>query len=53
MTTDICLKMSEQVNENDVLLTIESMKMQYPIKSTVLGTIKNILVELGNVTEQN
>ncbi|PCI67126.1 MAG: hypothetical protein COB38_09735 [Gammaproteobacteria bacterium] len=51
--TDICVKVGDQVNKNDVLLMIESMKMQYPIKSKFHGEIKSILVESGNVIEQN
>ncbi|MFT6732720.1 MAG: acetyl-CoA carboxylase carboxyltransferase component [Polaribacter sp.] len=50
---DICVKVGDEVNRKDVLLTIESMKMQYPVKSNFQGEIKNISIESGQVVEEN
>jgi acetyl-CoA carboxylase carboxyltransferase component len=50
---DICVKVGDEVNRKDILLTIESMKMQYPVKSNFQGEIKNISIESGQVVEEN
>lgn len=51
--TELCVKDGDRVDKNDVLMTIESMKMQYPIKSKFQAIIKNVLVESGLVIEQD
>ena len=38
----------DTINENDVLLVVEAMKMETEIKSPYSGTIKSILVETGD-----
>ena len=38
----------DTINENDVLLVVEAMKMETEIKSPYSGTIKSILVEQGD-----
>ena len=38
----------DTVNENDVLLVVEAMKMETEIKSPFSGVVKSILVEQGD-----
>jgi biotin carboxyl carrier protein len=41
---DIMVEVGNQVNEGDVICTLESMKMENPILSPVSGTVKEIRV---------
>ena len=50
--TDVLVKVNQQVQKGDVLLSIEAMKMQNEIASPVSGTVVEILVE-ANTKVQN
>jgi acetyl-CoA carboxylase biotin carboxyl carrier protein len=43
----ILVKVGDKVAEDDELITLEAMKMENPIFSTVDGTIKEIKVKEG------
>ncbi len=51
--SEIKINDGDLVKRNDTLLTIESMKMQYPIRTKINGKVKQILVTKGDVIEQN
>lgn len=40
-------KVGDKVAEDDVLLTMEAMKMEIPVVSTSSGTVKEIKVAVG------
>ena len=41
-----------QVGEEDVLIIIESMKMELPVEAPVAGTVSEIRVEQGQSVEE-
>jgi len=45
-------KPGDQVEEDDVLMILESMKMEIPITSPLTGTVKQILVHEGEVVQE-
>ena len=42
----------DQVEEEDVLLILESMKMEIPVTSPVAGTVREILVAEQDVVQE-
>ena len=42
----------QQVSEGDVLLIIESMKMEIPVESPADGTVANVFVAAGDAVEE-
>ena len=49
----ILVKPGDQVNKNQLLVVIESMKMENEIRATFNGFIKNISISDGNLVQQN
>lgn len=50
---DIPISENQEVDEGDVLLILESMKMQNEMKSPKSGIIKKVNVDIGESVEQN
>jgi acetyl-CoA carboxylase biotin carboxyl carrier protein len=48
----IVTEVGQQVEEDDTLMILESMKMEIPITSPVSGTIKEITVKEGDVVQE-
>jgi biotin carboxyl carrier protein len=48
----IVTEVGQQVEEDDTLMILESMKMEIPITTPVTGTIKDILVREGEVVQE-
>ena len=48
----ITSKPGDKVAEDDVLMILESMKMEIPITSPISGTIKEIRVREGEVVQE-
>jgi acetyl-CoA carboxylase biotin carboxyl carrier protein len=48
----ITSKPGDEVAEDDVLMILESMKMEIPITTPVTGTVKEILVKEGEVVQE-
>ncbi len=48
----IVTQVGQQVEEDDTLMILESMKMEIPITSPVTGTITQILVKEGEVVQE-
>lgn len=48
----IVAEVGQQVEEDDTLMILESMKMEIPITSPVSGTVKEILVKEGDVVQE-
>jgi len=48
----IVTAVGQQVEEDDTLMILESMKMEIPVTSPVNGTIKEILVKEGDVVQE-
>jgi acetyl-CoA carboxylase biotin carboxyl carrier protein len=47
----IVTEVGQQVEEDDTLMILESMKMEIPITSPITGTVKEILVAEGDVVQ--
>ena len=47
----IVTEVGQQVEEDDTLMILESMKMEIPIVTPVSGTVKEILVAEGDVVQ--
>jgi acetyl-CoA carboxylase biotin carboxyl carrier protein len=48
----IVTDVGQQVEEDDTLMILESMKMEIPITSPITGTVKEILVKEGDVVQE-
>ncbi|MBV8300990.1 MAG: biotin/lipoyl-binding carrier protein [Candidatus Dormibacteraeota bacterium] len=48
----IVTEVGQQVEEDDTLMILESMKMEIPITSPVSGTVKEITVKEGDVVQE-
>ena len=48
----IVTRVGDQVDEDDTIMILESMKMEIPITSPIAGTIKEILVSEGDVVQE-
>ena len=48
----IVTEVGQQVEEDDTLMILESMKMEIPITSPIGGTVKEILVAEGDVVQE-
>jgi acetyl-CoA carboxylase biotin carboxyl carrier protein len=48
----IVTEVGQQVDEDDTLMIVESMKMEIPVTAPVAGTIKEILVREGDVVQE-
>jgi len=44
-------KVGDKVNEDDILILLEAMKMEIPVVSPVSGTVKEIKVSAGETVE--
>jgi acetyl-CoA carboxylase biotin carboxyl carrier protein len=47
----IVTEVGQQVEEDDTLMILESMKMEIPITSPITGTVREILVAEGDVVQ--
>lgn len=50
---DIKVKVGQEVNNGDSLLTLEAMKMENVIKAEGIGTVKSIAVKIDNTVEKD
>jgi biotin carboxyl carrier protein len=48
----IVTEVGQQVEEDDTLMILESMKMEIPVTTPVSGTIREILVKEGEVVQE-
>lgn len=48
----IITEVGQQVEEDDTLMILESMKMEIPVTAPVAGTIREILVREGEVVQE-
>ncbi len=48
----IVTEVGQQVEEDDTLMVLESMKMEIPITSPLSGTVREILVSEGDVVQE-
>jgi acetyl-CoA carboxylase biotin carboxyl carrier protein len=48
----IVTEVGQQVEEDDTLMILESMKMEIPVTTPVSGTIREILVREGDVVQE-
>ena len=48
----IVTEVGQQVEEDDTLMILESMKMEIPVTTPVSGTIREILVKEGDVVQE-
>ncbi|HVS42674.1 MAG TPA: biotin/lipoyl-binding carrier protein [Candidatus Dormibacteraeota bacterium] len=48
----IVTEVGQQVEEDDTLMILESMKMEIPVTTPVSGTIREILVNEGDVVQE-
>ncbi|MEA2645147.1 MAG: hypothetical protein QOE92_230 [Chloroflexota bacterium] len=48
----IVTEVGQQVEEDDTIMILESMKMEIPILAPVAGTIKEITVKEGDVVQE-
>ncbi|HSP41887.1 MAG TPA: biotin/lipoyl-containing protein [Luteolibacter sp.] len=48
----IAVQVGTQVNEGDLVITLEAMKMYTPVNATASGTIKAIHVKTGDAVEE-
>jgi biotin carboxyl carrier protein len=48
----IVTQVGQQVDEDDTLMILESMKMEIPITTPVAGTVKEILIAEGEVVQE-
>ena len=48
----IVVEVGQQVDEDDTLMILESMKMEIPITTPITGTVKEIRVKEGEVVQE-
>ncbi len=48
----IVTEVGQDVEEDDTLMILESMKMEIPITSPISGTVRKILVREGDVVQE-
>ena len=48
----IVTEVGQEVEEDDTLMILESMKMEIPITSPITGTVKAILVRESDVVQE-
>jgi len=48
----IVTEVGQEVEEDDTLMILESMKMEIPITSPITGTVKAILAREGDVVQE-
>ncbi|MBJ7596354.1 MAG: biotin/lipoyl-binding carrier protein [Candidatus Dormibacteraeota bacterium] len=48
----IVTEVGQEVEEDDTLMILESMKMEIPITSPITGTVTAILVKEGDVVQE-
>ncbi len=48
----VLVSKGDQVSEGDVLVILESMKMEIPIESPEAGTVSEVKVEEGGVVQE-
>ena len=48
----IVIEVGQQVEEDDTLMILESMKMEIPITTPVTGVVREILVNEGDVVQE-
>jgi biotin carboxyl carrier protein len=48
----IVTEVGQQVDEDDTLMILESMKMEIPVTAPVAGTVKEIRVREGDVVQE-
>ncbi|MGH7750547.1 MAG: biotin/lipoyl-binding carrier protein [Candidatus Dormibacteria bacterium] len=48
----IVTEVGQEVEEDDTLMILESMKMEIPVTTPVSGTIREILVKEGEVVQE-
>ncbi len=48
----IVVEVGQQVEEDDTLMILESMKMEIPITTPVSGTVREIRVAEGDVVQE-
>jgi len=48
----IVTEVGQQVEEDDTLMILESMKMEIPITTPVTGVVREILVHEGDVVQE-
>jgi acetyl-CoA carboxylase biotin carboxyl carrier protein len=49
----ICVKAGDAISSGDTVAILESMKMEIPIEAEESGTVETILVNEGNVIEED
>jgi acetyl-CoA carboxylase biotin carboxyl carrier protein len=49
---EIRVNVGEQVQEEQVLVVLESMKMEMPVESPAAGKVASIVVEKGQAVEE-
>ncbi|MCH8266688.1 MAG: biotin/lipoyl-binding carrier protein [Acidobacteria bacterium] len=50
---EIQCKVGDKVEENQVLLILEAMKMEIPVVAPAAGTVKEIKVKVGETVESD
>ena len=48
----IVVEVGQQVEEDDTLMILESMKMEIPVTSPIAGTVKEIRAREGDVVQE-
>ena len=48
----IVTEVGQQVEEDDTLMILESMKMEIPVTTPISGTVREILVKEGEVVQE-
>ena len=48
----IVTQVGQQVDEDDTLMILESMKMEIPVTAPIAGTVREILVNEGDVVQE-
>lgn len=49
----VVAKAGDKVEEDDILVILESMKMEIPVTAPAAGTVTRILVEEGDLVQQD